>query len=99
MRILKAACVLLLLFACACNGVNVFVISDEIELQNLPPGVAESIRQHWPGAQLRSAERIYTSDSWGDYRLNFELPGGMIEAATLSKSGAVKWRSQPLSPR
>jgi hypothetical protein len=96
MRISNAACLLLLLFACGCNGFDVSLL---IEPQDLPQGVVESASKHWPGARLHSAVRIYTSDSWGDYRLNFELPGGMMETSTLSKTGVIKWRSHPLSSK
>lgn len=93
MRFPKAACWLLLVFACACDRVSLF---SDVKPQDLPRGVEESIHQHWPGVRVHSVQRVYNGDSWGDYQLIFELPGGATETATLSETGVVKWRSHPI---
>lgn len=93
MRRLKAACCLLLVFAYACDRVS---LSSDVKPQDLPRGVEESIRQHWPGVRVHSVQRVYNGDFWGDYRLIFELPGGATETATLSETGVVKSRSHPI---
>lgn len=93
----KVACLLLLLFACGCQVGSFGSISVLIEPQDLPRGVTESVRSHWPGARIQTAERLYTSDSWGDYELTLEMPGGTAESAILSKTGVVEWSSQPPS--
>jgi|SRR4028119_1525376 hypothetical protein len=99
MRMPRTACVLLLLFAVGCrDGFSSITFSVAVEPQDLPQGVAESARQHWPGARIQSAERVYDVGTWeGDYMLNLEIPGGMVETATFSKAGVVEWRSQPFS--
>lgn len=41
--------------------------------------VVRSVARNWPGAQITSAERLYSLSlapaSWGDYRLKLEVPG------------------------
>lgn len=87
MKVHGAACLLLLLLACSCERINA---STHVEPKDLPPEVAESFRERWPDARIESASRVYSSESWGDYKLNFTSPGGWRGTEVLSKAGEIK---------
>jgi hypothetical protein len=86
----KVACLLLLLFACGCHVGGFGWSSLLIEPQDLPRDVTESVSRHWPGARIQAAERIYASDSWGDYELTLEMPEGTAKSVILSKTGVIE---------
>jgi hypothetical protein len=82
---------LLSIWACLKDDVSVTSsINTDVEVKDLPKDVVESVSQHWPRARIESAQRIYNTDSWGDYKLTLKLEGGDEGSPVISETGTVK---------
>jgi len=93
--VLCLSVVLMLLLIDACGHdvtFSTFLVHVNVEVRDLPNDVVDSVGQHWPHAQIKSAERTYSSDSWGDYQLTLDLGGGDEGYPVLSETGTVKSR-------